>query len=181
MTSTTYASGDRIAATPEYPGMRLPPTIRQRLSSTTKARVASVSACRQPMVLVIGAHEDIGPVERVTVRVVVGEAALGGQHIPGIVDVEIGEHESQRKVDACHTGSWQLFGDELTLRIECIVLGQFRLGVWSIVRIDSAADFTDRAEIPHLHVADRVLAGVEAHGRFLAVLRWTTSNDFSGR
>ena len=78
---------------------------------------------RQAMVLVIRTHEDVGPVERVAVhRVVVGEAAVGSQHVPRIVDVEVGQPEPQREVDARHAGSRQMLGDELTLRKDRVVL-----------------------------------------------------------
>ena len=79
--------------------------------------------------LVVRAHEDVGPVERVAIRVVVREAAVGGQHVPGIVDMEVGQPEPQREVDARHTGSRQMLGDELPLREDRVVLGQFRLRV----------------------------------------------------
>ena len=178
-TSATYSSADMVPQTWQYPGRRLPPTIRHRFSATTQRPGNIGQRMREAMVLVVRIHEDIGPVERVADRVVIGEAAVSGEHVPGIVNVEVGQHEPQGKVDAGHAGSRQMFGDELPLRINGVMLGQLRFGVGCVVRIYLAADFADRRRNRPPAFGgwrNRLWRGAS---RVLGVSRWSLSSSCS--
>ena len=101
-------------------------------------RTRRIGQCvREAVVLVVGTDENVGAVERVAVYwVVVGESAVGRQYIPRIVDMEVGQPEPQREVDARHAGSRNVLGYKLPLRKNGVVFGKFVFCVGRFVRID---------------------------------------------
>ena len=118
----------------------------------------------EPMMLVIGAHEHVGAVQRGADRIVVAERATSGEHVPGIVHVVVGHANPEGEVHTNRLRRRHMLGHELALRIDHMVLGQFLGGIGRVVRIDHAADLADGGIIRGLHQPDAVLVR-QLHGR----------------
>ena len=96
-------------------------------------------------------------------RVVVGERALGGEHVPRVVDVVGGHPQPEGEMHAHRLPRWHVLGHELTLRIQGMVRGEFLGRVGDVVRIDDPANSADGGIVRWLHEPDAVVVG-QRHG-----------------
>jgi hypothetical protein len=115
--------------------------------------------------------------ERMTMdRVIVRKTAVGGQHVPRIINVKVGQSEPKCVVSPSHSSGWQMLSHKLTLRKDRHVLRELCFGVWRFVRIDLATDFADIPEILRSHAANTVFVGVIDHHFLRQPLNGTTAD-----
>ena len=112
----------------------------------------AVSRCvREAMVLVVGAHHDVGSVERVASGIIIVESVLVGEHIPRIVHMKILEAEAQGEMNTGNGNGWHVLRHHLALGEPAMVLGKFSQRVRRVGRVNTRADFRDSRVIGFTH------------------------------
>ena len=111
-----------------------------------------VSRCvREAVVLVVGGHHDVGPVERVARGIIIVEGALVGENIPRIVHMKILEAEAQGEMNTGNGNGWHVLRHHLALREPAMVLGKLSQRVRRVRRVNTCADFRDSRVIGFTH------------------------------